>query len=240
MVGFGSCQASSKLQWSCQLASNVEDPTHELKSRCCLSVDSLTLLGVGQQCLLAGQGPERARQHSPRQVDRCSQLRLTEQAHRNQLKIKANDRATVKMSMAETETHHTADSADLTLTDRSLAKNTVAFAHRDCQLRAADFQAATKSRSEEQKALAEARSAISEKTGCSKSFGCCTYQCLCIRFLSRHALRIQTLRKKASASSSRRTYFDKELAERNAEGVVVLRINVTRAACRSSSTNPTS
>ena len=79
----------------------------------------------------------------------------------------SSDSCAARMSVAETEAQLTAESAQLKLSGQSLVENTVAIAvtKPDCQLRAAEFQVATKRRSENQEAVAEARSAIADEDG---------------------------------------------------------------------------
>ena len=75
-------------------------------------------------------------------------------------------------SLTETQGQLTTDTADLKMTKDTLAEDTAALeiTKQDCQAKAAEFEAATNSRSEELEALAKARAVISEKTGGAESF----------------------------------------------------------------------
>ena len=75
-------------------------------------------------------------------------------------------------SLAETKGESTTDTADLKMTEDALAEDTAALEDitQDCQAKADDFEASTKSRSEELAVLAQAQKMISEKTGGAESF----------------------------------------------------------------------
>ena len=64
------------------------------------------------------------------------------------------------------------DTGDLKITSDTLAEDTAALADtkQDCQAKAAEFEAATRSQSEELEALAKAMSVLSAKMGGAESF----------------------------------------------------------------------
>ena len=88
------------------------------------------------------------------------------------MKFNAQDLEVAKRSLGETQGQLTTDTADLKMTEDALAEDTAAFEDttQDCQSKAAECEAAVKSRSEELEALAKARIVISEKTGGAESF----------------------------------------------------------------------
>ena len=67
---------------------------------------------------------------------------------------------------------NTKEEEDLKMTEDALTEHTAALEDttQDCHSKAAKFEAAVKSRSEELEALAKARTVISEKTGGAESF----------------------------------------------------------------------
>ena len=71
----------------------------------------------------------------------------------------------------ETQSQLATDTADLKITSDTLAEDTAALADtkQDCQAKAAEFEAATRSRSEELEALAKAASVLSAKMGGAES-----------------------------------------------------------------------
>merc|ERR1711878_259616 len=71
-----------------------------------------------------------------------------------------------KALAASAESKATAE-GDLAVTSKDLAADTAALAdlHKDCLGKAQDFEAATKSRTEELEALAEAKKVLGETTG---------------------------------------------------------------------------
>ena len=97
---------------------------------------------------------------------------MLQQSLEDDLKFNAQDLEAAKRSLGETQGQLTTDTADLKMTEDALAEDTAALEDttQDCQSKAAKFEAAVKSRSEELEALAKARTLISEKTGGAESF----------------------------------------------------------------------
>ena len=97
---------------------------------------------------------------------------MLQQSLEDDLKFNAQDLEVAKRSLGETQGQFTTDTADLKMTEDALAEDTAAFEDttQDCQSKAAECEAAVKSRSEELEALAKARIVISEKTGGAESF----------------------------------------------------------------------
>merc|ERR1712136_434777 len=99
-------------------------------------------------------------------------FQMLQQSLEDELKFSAQDLEASKKSLAETKGELTTDTADLKMTEDALAEDTAALEDitQDCQAKAAEFEASTKSRSEELEALAKAQTVISEKTGGAESF----------------------------------------------------------------------
>merc|ERR1719284_829161 len=93
-------------------------------------------------------------------------FQMLQQSLEDDLKFNAQDLEAAKRSLGETQGQLTTDTADLKMTEDALTEDTT----QDCQSKAAEFEAAVKSRSEELEALAKARTVISEKTGGAESF----------------------------------------------------------------------
>ena len=90
----------------------------------------------------------------------------------DETKFNAQDLETSNSALTETRVYSTTDTADLKMTKDALAEDTAALedTKQDCWVKAAEFEAATNSLSEELEALAKARAVISEKTGGTESF----------------------------------------------------------------------
>ena len=99
-------------------------------------------------------------------------FQMLQQSLEDDLKFNAQDLEAAKRSLGETQGQLTTDTADLKMTEDALAEDTAALQDttQDCQSKAAECEAAVKSRSEELEALAKARTVISEKTGGAESF----------------------------------------------------------------------
>ena len=97
---------------------------------------------------------------------------MLQQSLEDDLKFNAQDLEAAKRSLGETQGQLTTDTADLKMTEDALTEDTAALEDtmQDCQSKAAKFEAAVKSLSEELEALAKARTVISEKTGGAESF----------------------------------------------------------------------
>ena len=99
-------------------------------------------------------------------------FQMLQQSLEDDLKFDAQDLEAAKRSLGETQGQLTTDTADLKMTEDALTEDTAALEDttQDCQSKAAECEAAVKSRSEELEALAKARTVISEKTGGAESF----------------------------------------------------------------------
>ena len=98
------------------------------------------------------------------------------------------------------------DNAELMLTEDALAENTPTLEDftQEFQAKAAEFEAATKSRSEELEALAKARAVISEKTGVAIFFSYGLTQTSFLRFPRQrcHRAEVGKIRKIAKSQHS--------------------------------------
>ena len=99
-------------------------------------------------------------------------FQMLQQSLEDEMKFNAQDLEAAKHSFGEVQGQLTTDTSDLKMTEDALAEDTVALEDttQDCQATAADFEAPTKSLSEELQALAKTRAVISEKTGGAESF----------------------------------------------------------------------
>ena len=99
-------------------------------------------------------------------------FQMLQQSLEDDLKFNAQDLEVAKRSLGETQGQLTTDTADLKMTEDALTEDKAALEDttHDCQSKAAEFEAAVKSRSEELEALAKARTVISEKTGGTEFF----------------------------------------------------------------------
>lgn len=84
----------------------------------------------------------------------------------DEIKFGEKDMATTKKALAETQEVKATAEGDLSVASKALAEGekTLSTLHQDCLEKANDFQAETKSRGEELKALAEAKKIIAEST----------------------------------------------------------------------------
>jgi len=95
---------------------------------------------------------------------------LVEQSLQSQVKFASKDMAQTKQELAQSSESKATAEGDLDETTKDLKVDTRALSdlHKDCMTKAQDFEAATKSRGEEVKALAEAKKIIQETTGASE------------------------------------------------------------------------
>jgi chromosome segregation ATPase len=102
----------------------------------------------------------------------------------DEMKFATKDLAASKTGVAAASEAKSVAEGDLGVTSKDLANDVkeLADAHHSCETTAADFEAATTSRGEELKALAEAKSAISSSTGAAGSL---TYGLDQVSFLQR-------------------------------------------------------
>ena len=108
---------------------------------------------------------------------------MLQQSLKDALKFDAQSLEAPKKSLAGAKSELTTDTAGLKMTEDALAEDTaeLADATRDCQVKAAELETATESRSEELVALAKARTMISEQTSGAQSF---SYVSPILRFYS--------------------------------------------------------
>jgi len=92
---------------------------------------------------------------------------MLKQSLEDEIKFANKDMGEAKQGLAKSgESKATAQgSLDVTMKDLSTDTEALADLHRDCMTKAQDYEAATKSRDEEVKALAEAKKVIQESTG---------------------------------------------------------------------------
>jgi predicted nucleic acid-binding Zn-ribbon protein len=96
---------------------------------------------------------------------------LLKQSLEDEMQFGAEDLAEAKKSVAERDAQIAADKADLEVTTRDLDQDTSALAEtkRDCETKAAQYEAAVNSRAEELEALAKAKQVLTEKIGGAES-----------------------------------------------------------------------
>jgi len=95
-----------------------------------------------------------------------------DQSLKDELKFTTADLNAAKAGIAASSERKATATGDLQATSKDLAsdKESKASLHHDCMTKASTFEAETKSRGEELKALAEAKSIIKEATGAAASF----------------------------------------------------------------------
>jgi len=94
-------------------------------------------------------------------------FQMLKQSLEDQLKFAKADTAAAKKGLAEAGEKKSVAEGDLDVTTKQLSEDTKALGdlHQDCMTKAQDFEASTKSRGEELKALATAKKVIAESTG---------------------------------------------------------------------------
>merc|ERR1719190_63058 len=94
-------------------------------------------------------------------------FQMLRQSLEDQIKFGKADMAEAKKGLAESAEKQAVANGDLVVTSKDLAADiaTLADLHQNCLTKAQDYEAATKSRDEELKALAEAKKVINETTG---------------------------------------------------------------------------
>jgi lysophospholipid acyltransferase (LPLAT)-like uncharacterized protein len=102
-------------------------------------------------------------------------FQLLKQSLEDQIKFASKEKAEATKSSAASSEHKASAEGDLAMVSKGVAQDTQSLADtkQNCMTRAQDFEAATKSRSEELAALAEAHKIISETTAgaASQSYG---------------------------------------------------------------------
>jgi hypothetical protein len=102
-----------------------------------------------------------------KEVTATHNFQMLKQSLDDQIKYSKKEMADSKKNLASSEQHKAIAQGDLAVTSTDLAEDskTLGSLHQNCMTRAQDFEAATKSRAEELKALAAAKKVISETTG---------------------------------------------------------------------------
>jgi hypothetical protein len=100
-----------------------------------------------------------------------NQFELLKQSLTDKLKFAKKEMDEAKKSMAGSNERKATSTAELDVTTKDLKadEESLSVLHHDCMMKARDFEAETKSRSEELKALAEAKAVIKESTGAASS-----------------------------------------------------------------------
>merc|ERR1719436_901536 len=116
------------------------------------------LLGKAEDQLATARKTETANLHN---------FQMLRQSLEDEIKFGNADMAEAKKGLAESAEKQAVANGDLTVTSKDLAADisTLADLHQNCLTKAQDYEAATKSRDEELKALAEAKKVIKETTG---------------------------------------------------------------------------
>merc|ERR1719436_253808 len=116
------------------------------------------LLGKAESQLATARKTETANLHN---------FQMLRQSLEDEIKFGNADMAEAKKGLAESAEKQAVANGDLAVTSKDLAADiaTLADLHQNCLTKAQDYEAATKSRDEELKALAEAKKAIAEQTG---------------------------------------------------------------------------
>merc|ERR1719162_971743 len=93
-------------------------------------------------------------------------FQMLEQSLSDQIKFAENDTAAAKKSLAQSQERKATAEGDLRVTSQDLNEDLQVLAnlHRDCMTKAQSFEAATTSRGEELKALADAKKIISDSS----------------------------------------------------------------------------
>jgi len=117
-------------------------------------------------------------------------FQMLKQSLEDSIKFATKDMGDAKKDFATAGEKKAAAEGDLDVTSKTLAADIQALAdlHHDCMTKASDFEAETKSRAEELKALAIAKKVIKEKTGASSSI---TYSFNQVSFVQRSKMSSQ-------------------------------------------------
>jgi len=156
-------------------------------------------------------------------------FQLLKQSLEDEIKFGNADMAEAKKGLAESAEKQAVANGDLTVTSKDLAADisTLADLHQNCLTKAQDYEAATKSRDEELKALAEAKKAIAETTSGADSI---TYGLNQVSFF-------QTSRRLSSGADLANfevTRFVRDLAQKQRSPALALLASRIASAMRSS------
>jgi len=116
---------------------------------------------------------------------------MLKQSLEDEIKFATKDMNEANKGIAAAKEKTAVAEGDLAMTSKELESdvNTKATLHQNCMTKAQDFEAATKSRDEELKALAAAKTAISENTGGADSL---TYGLSQVSFMQRSSSRLSS------------------------------------------------
>jgi DNA repair exonuclease SbcCD ATPase subunit len=156
---------------------------------------------------------------------------MLKQSLEDSIKFASKDMADAKTSLAASSEKKSTAEGDLDSTSKTLAADIQALAdlHHDCMSKATDFEAETKSRAEELKALAEAKKVVKETTGASSSI---VYGLNQISFVQR-----AQMTSKAGSATFEVVHFVRELA-RKQKSSVLAQLAVRVASAVTSSDDP--
>jgi len=106
------------------------------------------------------------------EIANVNNFQTLQQSLQDELKFSNADLADAKAGIAASSERRASATGDLDATSKDLAadQKTKASLHHDCMTKASTFEAETRSRGEELKALAEAKGVIREATGAAASF----------------------------------------------------------------------
>merc|ERR1719436_179238 len=153
-------------------------------------------------------------------------FQLLKQSLEDEIKFGNADMAEAKKGLAESAEKQAVANGDLTVTSKDLAADiaTLADLHQNCLTKAQDYEAATKSRDEELKALAEAKKAIAENTGGADSI---TYGLNQVSFF-------QSARSQQLSSGTDVARFVRDLAQKQKSSALAMLASRIASAMRSS------
>merc|ERR1719433_2370903 len=153
-------------------------------------------------------------------------FQMLKQSLEDEIKFGEADMAEAKKGLAESAEKQAVANGDLTVTSKDLAADisTLADLHQNCLTKAQDYEAATKSRDEELKALAEAKKAIAETTSGADSI---VYGLNQVSFL-------QTARSQQLSTGADVARFLRDLAQNQHSTALALLASRIASAMRSS------
>jgi len=154
-------------------------------------------------------------------------FQMLKQSLEDSIKFATKDMGDAKKDLAAAGEKKAAAEGDLDVTSKTLAADIQALAdlHHDCMAKASDFEAETKSRAEELKALAIAKKAIKEKTGASSSI---TYSFNQLSFVQRSKMSTHT-----DLANFEAVRFIRDLAKKQHSAVLVQLATRMASAIRS-------
>merc|ERR1719433_1764882 len=175
------------------------------------------LLSKAEEQLATARKTETANLHN---------FQMLRQSLEDEIKFGNADMADAKKGLAESAEKQAVANGDLVVTSKDLAADiaTLADLHQNCLTKAQDYEAATKSRDEELKALAEAKKAIAENTGGADSI---TYGLNQVSFF-------QSARSQQLSSGTDVARFVRDLAQKQRSSALALLASRIASAMRSS------